>query len=112
MTQGIRRWGNSADGPDEMLVGNYGRVGEAGGRLLAVLPETVVLRADEWRSPLVPLLLDEMDARGGRPGQPARPTAGRAGRLGRAAVGAHRAAMPRRRGWTRVATRWWRRRCG
>lgn len=50
LTQGIRRWGNSADGPDEMLVGNYGHVGEAGRRLLSVLPETVVLRADEWRS--------------------------------------------------------------
>ncbi len=60
MTQGIRQWGNSADGPDEMLVGNYGHVGEAGRRLLAVLPDTVVLRADEWHSPLVPLLLDEM----------------------------------------------------
>jgi AraC-like DNA-binding protein len=60
LTQGIRRWGNSADGPDEMLVGNYGQVGEAGRRLLAVLPETVVLRAEEWRSPLVPLLLEEM----------------------------------------------------
>ena len=60
LTQGIRRWGNSADGPDEMLVGNYGQVGEAGRRLLSVLPETVVLRADEWHSPLVPLLLDEM----------------------------------------------------
>ena len=60
LTQGIRQWGNSADGPDEMLVGNYGQVGEAGRRLLAVLPETVVLRADEWHSPLVPLLLDEM----------------------------------------------------
>ena len=60
MAQGIRQWGNSPDGPDEMLVGNYGHVGEAGRRLLAVLPDTVVLRADEWRSPLVPLLLDEM----------------------------------------------------
>ncbi len=60
MTQGVRRWGNSADGPDEMLVGNYGEVGEAGQRLLAALPPTVVLRASEWRSPLVPLLLEEM----------------------------------------------------
>jgi AraC-like DNA-binding protein len=61
LNQGIRRWGNSPDGPDEMLVGNYGHVGEAGHRLLAVLPETVVLRADSWHSPLVPLLLQEMD---------------------------------------------------
>ncbi len=60
LTQGVRRWGNSADGPDEMLVGNYGDVGEAGHRLLSVLPPTVVLRAAEWRSPLVPLLLDEL----------------------------------------------------
>jgi AraC-like DNA-binding protein len=60
LTQGVRRWGNSADGPDEMLVGNYGEVGEAGRRLLSVLPPTVVLRASEWRSPLVPLLLDEL----------------------------------------------------
>ena len=61
LTQGVRRWGNSPDGPDEMLVGNYGQVGEAGHRLLAVLPETVVLRADEWRTPLLPLLLEEMN---------------------------------------------------
>jgi AraC-like DNA-binding protein len=60
LTQGIRQWGNSSDGPDEMLVGNYGQVGEAGHRLLSVLPGTVVLRADEWHSPLVGLLLDEM----------------------------------------------------
>jgi AraC-like DNA-binding protein len=59
LTQGVRRWGNSAAGPDEMLVGNYAEVGEAGRRLLAVLPETVVLRAADWSSPLVPLLLDE-----------------------------------------------------
>jgi AraC-like DNA-binding protein len=61
LTQGVRRWGNSPDGPDEMLVGNYGHVGEAGRRLVAVLPETVVLRADEWRTPLLPLLLEEMN---------------------------------------------------
>ncbi len=60
LTQGVRRWGNSADGPDEMLVGNYGDVGEAGRRLLSVLPPTVVLRATDWRSPLVPLLLEEL----------------------------------------------------
>jgi AraC-like DNA-binding protein len=60
LTQGVRRWGNSAAGPDEMLVGNYAEVGEAGRRLLAVLPETVVLRAADWSSPLVPLILDEM----------------------------------------------------
>ena len=36
------------------------RGGRGGNRLLAVLPDTVVLRAAEWRSPLVPLLLDEM----------------------------------------------------
>jgi AraC-like DNA-binding protein len=59
-TQGVRRWGNSPDGPDEMLVANYGQVGEAGQRLLSVLPATVVLRAAEWRTPLVPLLLEEL----------------------------------------------------
>jgi transcriptional regulator GlxA family with amidase domain len=47
-----------------MLVGNYGDVGEAGRRLLSVLPATVVLRASEWRTPLVPLLLDEMEHEG------------------------------------------------
>jgi AraC-like DNA-binding protein len=60
LSQGIRRWGNSPDGPDQMLVGNYGHVGEAGSRLLEVLPETVVIRATEWQTPLVPLLLEEM----------------------------------------------------
>src|SRR5215207_4736536 len=28
-THGVRRWGNSPAGPDEMLVANYGEVGEA-----------------------------------------------------------------------------------
>jgi AraC-like DNA-binding protein len=64
LSQGVRTWGNSPDGPDAMLVGNYGEVGEAGRRLLSVLPPTVVLRASEWRSPLVPLLLDELDHEG------------------------------------------------
>jgi AraC-like DNA-binding protein len=61
LTHGLRTWGNDPDGEDCMLVGNYGSVGEVGARTLATLPAWLVIRADEWRSPLVDLLLDQVD---------------------------------------------------
>lgn len=44
-----------------MLVGNYASVGEVGARMLAALPDWLAIRADEWRSPLVDLLLEQLD---------------------------------------------------
>jgi AraC-like DNA-binding protein len=61
MTHGLRTWGNDPEGQDGLLVGNYASVGEVGARMLAALPDWLVIRADEWDSPLVGLLLDQLD---------------------------------------------------
>jgi AraC-like DNA-binding protein len=60
MDLGVRTWGNSLDGSAMMLVGTYQMRGEISGRLLGVLPALLVLPADAWDSPLVPLLADEI----------------------------------------------------
>jgi len=57
---GIRTWGHGPDGSTIMLTGTYGMDGEVSKRLLAALPTLIVLRADEWSSPLVPLLATEI----------------------------------------------------
>ena len=61
MTHGVRTWGNDPDGEDVLLVGNYASVGEVGARMLAALPAWLVIRGDEWDSPLVGLLLDQLE---------------------------------------------------
>lgn len=61
MTHGLRTWGNDAAGEDCLLVGNYASVGEVGARMLATLPPWLVVGADEWDSPLVDVLLDQVD---------------------------------------------------
>src|SRR4051795_6490645 len=61
LTHGLRTWGNDPDGEDCLLVGNYASVGEVGTRMLAALPDRLVIRHDEWDSPLVGLLLDQLD---------------------------------------------------
>ena len=60
MELGVRTWGNSPHGTTVMLVGTYETVGEIGGRLLDALPSLLMLPDDEWDSPLVPLLCDEI----------------------------------------------------
>ena len=57
---GVRRWGNSPDGSTEMLTGTYNLEGDVSRRLLDALPARVVLRADEWQTPIMGLLADEM----------------------------------------------------
>jgi AraC-like DNA-binding protein len=57
---GKRLWGNAADGETVMLTGVYQLEGEVPGRLLRALPPLLVLRAQEWNTPLVPLLADEI----------------------------------------------------
>jgi len=57
---GVRRWGNSPNGPTEILTGTYNLEGEVSRRLLDALPLRVVLRADEWQTPVLGLLADEM----------------------------------------------------
>ncbi|MEP6817554.1 MAG: AraC family transcriptional regulator [Marmoricola sp.] len=60
MHQGIRSWGNSAVGETVLLTGAYLLEGEVSRRLMRALPKRVVLRSSELRSPLVPLLADEI----------------------------------------------------
>lgn len=60
MDLGVRTWGNSPEGSTVMLVGTYQLGGEAGGRLMRVLPPLLVLAADAWDSPLIPLLAEEI----------------------------------------------------
>lgn len=61
LTHGLRTWGNDPDGEDCLLVGNYASVGEVGTRMLAALPPWLVIRSGEWESPLVEVLLDQLD---------------------------------------------------
>ncbi|MFF5261243.1 cupin domain-containing protein [Actinomadura viridis] len=60
MDLGVRSWGNDPDGPTVMLIGTYQMRGAVTGRLLAALPQLLVLRAGEWDSPLVDLLAREI----------------------------------------------------
>ena len=57
---GVRRWGNAPDGATEILTGTYTAEGEVSRRLLDALPPRLVLRRDEWRTPLLDLLAAEM----------------------------------------------------
>ncbi len=60
MSQGVRSWGNSADGETVLLTGVYEAEGEVTRRLLRALPRTLVLRAAELDTPLVDLLGQEV----------------------------------------------------
>ena len=63
MDLGVRTWGNSPHGSSVMLTGTYNLRGEVSRRLLGALPALpamVVIRGQDWESPLVPLLADEI----------------------------------------------------
>ena len=57
---GVRTWGNSPDGATVMLTGTYQMRSEISQRLLGALPTILVLRSEDWRSPLVPYLAEEV----------------------------------------------------
>jgi AraC-like DNA-binding protein len=59
MALGVRSWGNSASGATRSVVCAYEGRSEVSARLLDVLPTVLVVRADEWESPLVDLLSRE-----------------------------------------------------
>ncbi|MCV7422376.1 AraC family transcriptional regulator [Mycobacterium yunnanensis] len=69
MSVGVRTWGNAASGTDRAVVCAYEGRSEVSSRLLQALPTVLVIRADEWHTPLVPLLADEAGRDG--PGQAA-----------------------------------------
>ena len=60
MMLGVRTWGNDPDGSTVMLVGAYESMGDVSDRLLRALPPLLSLANDQWDSPLVSLLHDEV----------------------------------------------------
>lgn len=60
MTHGVRTWGNDPDGATRFLVGAYEQLSDISDRLLRALPPVLTVSHDEWDSPIVPLLGDEM----------------------------------------------------
>lgn len=60
MTHGVRTWGNDPGGDTLFLVGAYEQPSDIGDPLLRALPPVLSLSRDEWDSPLIPLLGDEM----------------------------------------------------
>jgi AraC-like DNA-binding protein len=69
MSLGVRTWGNSPSGATRSVICAYEGRSEVSSRLLDALPTVLVLRADEWETPLVNLLAAEAGNDG--PGQEA-----------------------------------------
>jgi AraC-like DNA-binding protein len=69
MSLGVRTWGNSAGAADRSIICAYGGRSEVSTRLLDALPAVLVLRADDWETPLIELLAAEATLEG--PGQEA-----------------------------------------
>src|SRR6476469_7862411 len=69
MSLGVRTWGNRASGATRSVICAYEGRSEVSTRLLDALPTVLVLRADEWDTPLVNLLGAEAGHEG--PGQEA-----------------------------------------
>lgn len=69
MSIGVRTWGNSPSGATRSVICAYEGRSEVSARLLDALPTVLVLRADEWDTPLVELLAAEAGCDG--PGQEA-----------------------------------------
>ncbi|WP_236791463.1 AraC family transcriptional regulator [Amycolatopsis sp. GM8] len=57
---GVRTWGDAPDGPTTLLTGTYAMPGEISRRLLEALPPVLVVRDEDWDSPLVGLLAEEI----------------------------------------------------
>jgi AraC-like DNA-binding protein len=59
MSLGVRTWGNSADGADRTIICAYEGHSEVSARLLDALPAVLVLRGNDWDTPLIELLAEE-----------------------------------------------------
>jgi AraC-like DNA-binding protein len=59
MSLGVRTWGNSPSGSTRAVICAYEGRSEVSARLLDALPAMLVLRADEWETPLIDLLTAE-----------------------------------------------------
>jgi AraC-like DNA-binding protein len=59
MSLGVRTWGNSPNGSTRSVICAYQGHSEVSSRLLNALPTVLVVRADDWDTPLVDLLAEE-----------------------------------------------------
>lgn len=57
---GVRTWGTGRPGSTVLLTGTYPQPAEVSRRLLAALPAALTVRAEEWPTPLVGVLADEV----------------------------------------------------
>ncbi|EDY82422.1 transcriptional regulator, AraC family protein [Verrucomicrobiia bacterium DG1235] len=60
MKLGVRTWGNDAGASTLMLIGSYESMADVSERLRGALPPLLWVKSEEWDSPLVQLLNDEM----------------------------------------------------
>jgi len=60
MMHDVRTWGNDAEGSTLFLVGAYEHLSDISDRLLRALPPVLSLTHDNWESPLLGLLCDEV----------------------------------------------------
>ena len=60
MMHGVRTWGNDAEGSTLFLVGAYEHLSDISDRLLRALPPVLSLTHNDWESPLVGLLCNEV----------------------------------------------------
>ncbi|MEM1262920.1 MAG: AraC family transcriptional regulator [Pseudomonadota bacterium] len=60
MTHGVRTWGNNPHGSTVFLVGAYEHLSDISDRLLRALPPVLVVSKNDWESPLIPLLCEEV----------------------------------------------------
>lgn len=60
MHLGVRTWGNHPRASNLMLVGSYESLADVSERLRSALPPLLWVKSEEWNSPLVSMLSDEM----------------------------------------------------
>lgn len=60
MKLGVRTWGNEPDAPTLMLIGSYESMSDVSDRLRNALPPLLWVKNEEWDSPLIQMLSDEM----------------------------------------------------
>ncbi len=57
---GVRTWGNDPNAPNLMLVGSYETMADVSDRLRNVLPPLLWVKNEDWDSPLIQMLNDEV----------------------------------------------------
>lgn len=60
MTHSVRTWGNDPNGSTVFIVGAYEHLSDISDRLLRALPPVLLVSKEDWESPLVPLLCEEV----------------------------------------------------